>query len=328
MRSNEGLINSYFFDSQRAQPYFLGVFIKGYRPVGDYGVMFESPSSQLIDMVRFHLQIPAAVSAEMILDENIKKPLYRMIIEDDAASQLNSKLGDMDLNVVEKERKFPDIISSREDVRDFSRGFLDASLPYLPKKSGIQYGEHLPVYYASVPFLKQLYAAWVDHGFIRDRKKVIGSPLLLDVEDRISLCIHLYQKNLKYLQQCRLYLPATMRLLRTTSAFSGGELDEKIIRIMEALMEGDQMKDIAVKEGYSNLTALSRYVKNKTDKSMTQLLKDYRLETARILLLQDVPVRLISIELGFRSGGAFSTFFKKETNKTPSQYRQECTSKT
>ncbi|NND62668.1 MAG: helix-turn-helix transcriptional regulator [Flavobacteriaceae bacterium] len=70
--------------------------------------------------------------------------------------------------------------------------------------------------------------------------------------------------------------------------------------------------------------AFSRYFKNKTGKTFTQFVNEYRLVHASKLLSEEhLSITNICYESGFNNFSHFNKQFKKYTGKSPSQYRNE-----
>ncbi|WP_461303674.1 helix-turn-helix domain-containing protein [Aureisphaera sp.] len=70
--------------------------------------------------------------------------------------------------------------------------------------------------------------------------------------------------------------------------------------------------------------AFSRYFKNKTGKTFTQFVNEYRLVHACKLLSEgQLSITLICYECGFNNFSHFNKKFKEYTGKSPSQYRNE-----
>ena len=70
--------------------------------------------------------------------------------------------------------------------------------------------------------------------------------------------------------------------------------------------------------------AFSRYFKNKTGKTFTQFVNEYRLVHACKLLSEgQLSITMICYECGFNNFSHFNKKFKEYTGKSPSQYRNE-----
>ena len=70
--------------------------------------------------------------------------------------------------------------------------------------------------------------------------------------------------------------------------------------------------------------AFSRYFKNKTGKTFTQFVNEYRLVHASKLLAEEhLSITDVCFECGFNNFSHFNKKFKEFTGKSPSQYRNE-----
>lgn len=76
---------------------------------------------------------------------------------------------------------------------------------------------------------------------------------------------------------------------------------------------------------YSNqlsisVNTLNRKIQNKLGVTLNQLIKERIMKEAIRMLHQNTSVRAIAFELGFAEANHFSTFFKNNTGKTPTQF--------
>ncbi|MEZ4794224.1 MAG: AraC family transcriptional regulator [Flavobacteriaceae bacterium] len=72
--------------------------------------------------------------------------------------------------------------------------------------------------------------------------------------------------------------------------------------------------------------AFSRYFKNKTGKTFTQFVNEYRLvHASKLLAEQHLSITDVCFECGFNNFSHFNKKFKEFTGKSPSQYRNELT---
>ena len=69
---------------------------------------------------------------------------------------------------------------------------------------------------------------------------------------------------------------------------------------------------------------MSRVFKQQTGRTPTRFLTDLRIGRARKMLTDhpDAEVKEIAAQLGFTDQGYFSRLFKKETGKSPAEYRE------
>jgi AraC-like DNA-binding protein len=70
-----------------------------------------------------------------------------------------------------------------------------------------------------------------------------------------------------------------------------------------------------------SIKTLSRKVREKLNISIGQLIRLEIINTAKVLLEQDININEIAYQLGFEEANHFSTFFKHHTKLTPSQYK-------
>ena len=69
--------------------------------------------------------------------------------------------------------------------------------------------------------------------------------------------------------------------------------------------------------------ALSQVINENKHKTFFELLGYYRIKEAKELLLKSKSIKVadIAFDVGYNSLSAFNSAFKKETNQTPSQFR-------
>lgn len=130
--------------------------------------------------------------------------------------------------------------------------------------------------------------------------------------------------------QCNIY--RTMLLLtrffrREISLRTGKHFDERITRIMNYMEqkydEPLTLKEVADRE-YLSVSYLSRYFKKITGIGFQQYLNQIRLKhSVEALLYTTEPILQIALNHGFLSTKHFSTVFKMNYGKSPSQYRLE-----
>ncbi|MBE6883323.1 MAG: helix-turn-helix domain-containing protein [Ruminococcaceae bacterium] len=82
------------------------------------------------------------------------------------------------------------------------------------------------------------------------------------------------------------------------------------------------LREISQKLGY-DYNYMSRFFRKTFNMTFTDLVNTYRLETAiQLLEYTDKNITTIAYESGFGSARAFNSFFRKNTNISPSQYRK------
>ena len=86
------------------------------------------------------------------------------------------------------------------------------------------------------------------------------------------------------------------------------------------LSEPLRIEAIADIFGY-NRAYLGKLFRKETGKSFNTYLNDARIEYAKKLLLSDLPTNEIAARCGYSNYNYFSTIFKKQTGKSPSEYK-------
>lgn len=75
-------------------------------------------------------------------------------------------------------------------------------------------------------------------------------------------------------------------------------------------------------EMHLSVKSLSQKVKDKLNITLSQLIRQELIKTAKLLLHTDIPIKEIAFELGFAEANHFSSFFKHYTNITPTAFRE------
>lgn len=101
---------------------------------------------------------------------------------------------------------------------------------------------------------------------------------------------------------------------------------EKLMSEQKVYMDNLLTKDKVAELLGSNRTYLSQIINEQTGKTFTQYINDYRIQDA-IRRLSDpdnqIPLKALSVELGFNSSTTFYKQFQAVTGMTPSQYRNQ-----
>lgn len=316
-------VDESFFDRPIITVYVRGIAYITYNPLGNYGVIFESLSRELLDILAVHLKIDQGIGLEKVLDNNIEEPLYRMMIED--VPNLNSSLGGLGLNVPYEKRRFPKDIP-KEHISHFVRGFLEASFQF-PKNKIIlpedkDKSPQLPIHY-NPPFLRELYTTLVENASIKGGRDINESPLLIDLEDLAKLRRYLYC-NFAYLRENHLYLPSVLRSLTVIHpSLRGEEINPRVYEIENMLSDGHSLKDITEHFGYTNISVLSRFYKQKTGRTIEKFLRECKVNKGIELLLSGVPLNEVSAKVGYKTTNAFSQACVVVIGKTPKQILNE-----
>src|SRR5690606_41896131 len=82
------------------------------------------------------------------------------------------------------------------------------------------------------------------------------------------------------------------------------------------------IEDIA-SELNTSRTSLHLNLKKILNKNATELLNEYRLKKALIMLENDMPIKEIAYYCGYSDPNYFSRIFKKYYNDTPLQYKEK-----
>ncbi len=75
-------------------------------------------------------------------------------------------------------------------------------------------------------------------------------------------------------------------------------------------------------EMHLSVKSLSKKVKDKLNVTLSQLIRQELIKTAKLLLHTDIPIKEIAFQLGFEETNHFSSFFKHYANQTPTEFRQ------
>jgi AraC-like DNA-binding protein len=95
----------------------------------------------------------------------------------------------------------------------------------------------------------------------------------------------------------------------------------------ELFLNSNLTLDEAAKELKLSRHILSQYINETLGKSFSDLIKEYRIEKAKKLLMTEshLTIEGIGYEIGFNSKSGFFTAFKKITGLTPSEYQKTVT---
>ncbi len=93
--------------------------------------------------------------------------------------------------------------------------------------------------------------------------------------------------------------------------------------INDNILNAINISDIANEFDY-NPFYLSRYYKKITGKSLYRHLNEIKLKKCIELITEtDIKIEELAIKIGYSSASSFLAFFKKQTNKTPNQFRKK-----
>lgn len=324
-----------FFDRLESIWYVLGASYISYMPIGNYEIIFQSPSKELVQNIGYHLEIESSLNIDKIISGGAVNAAYQIIIKHgEGGYYLNARLGEIGLNVPEEQRRLLEGLT-KEGAYHLSRGWLEALVPRYYKTSRLKYltqeGPPKLQLHFNVPFLKQIYNVWVKYGFIKGEKEINESPLSLEPNEVYQLINSMYQ-NLEYLKHRRLYVPLIMSWLKSIYMPSGIKAADKIEIVKELLLQSNPppLEEIALQLGYSRGSYLSSVFKDEVGKTIRQFLMEHKVNNAKELLLQeqDLLVEDVASLVGYIRLNSFEKAFKKVTSKTPSQFRKEHSSLT
>lgn len=99
--------------------------------------------------------------------------------------------------------------------------------------------------------------------------------------------------------------------------------DTFITELLQLIRENYQQKHSAAfyaDRTHMSIKTLSRKVKNRLNLTVGDLIRSQIMDSAR-RLLEDLPVREVAFELGFKEASHFSAFFKKYGGMSPSEFQ-------
>ena len=108
--------------------------------------------------------------------------------------------------------------------------------------------------------------------------------------------------------------------------FKNRAVDAERLSRLQDFIESDYAGPASVDSAAETLaltrTSFCRYVKRMTGRTFTELVNDYRLTMAAMMLRDSAPaVSVVSMEAGFGSLSHFNSRFKARFGKTPTEYR-------
>jgi AraC-like DNA-binding protein len=119
-----------------------------------------------------------------------------------------------------------------------------------------------------------------------------------------------YQKSTLTDEQSEAHLARLLNLMKTEKLYLEGEL---------------KLSEVAEKLGIST-NNLSQIINEKSGKNFYDFVNEYRVETAKSLLLnpkkQHLTLLAIAFESGFNSKSSFNNVFKKQCSLTPSEFKK------
>ncbi|WP_353778672.1 helix-turn-helix domain-containing protein [Winogradskyella sp. 3972H.M.0a.05] len=107
------------------------------------------------------------------------------------------------------------------------------------------------------------------------------------------------------------------------------EFDERetfvqdILELLKTYHTSEHQLGFYADKMHLSVKALSKKVKTKLNTSLGQLIRAELIHTAKQKLLEGAQVNDIAFQLGFEESNHFTTFFKKHTTFSPTQFREE-----
>lgn len=99
---------------------------------------------------------------------------------------------------------------------------------------------------------------------------------------------------------------------------------ERLINLEKVYQEPAYSRSDLARECGASEAVVSRVINDYFKKSFPQLMNEYRIEDAKILLQQtDAPIHVIALEVGFNSLPSFNRVFKKIAGAPPSHFRNQ-----
>lgn len=159
-----------------------------------------------------------------------------------------------------------------------------------------------------------------------------SDPVLLTGGTIISLInISMFLSNMRYPNFYRL-IEREFKKNRYERSLLKGLDTEVVFERLNYLMSGEHIyKDFDLSlEGLATMLSitphqLSQFMNERLGTNFRNYVNSYRIEEAKKILVHDSDMNILSIcfDVGFNSKSTFNHCFKKYTDKTPSEYRQE-----
>lgn len=152
---------------------------------------------------------------------------------------------------------------------------------------------------------------------------VIDCPeALTDIQELIDKC---YLGNRISVARVVSLLDAVIiKALEAHTRVGAMRFDHKLSQYLNAhIAQKLTLRDVA-KEFHMSVPHLERLARKHFNNSVIELRNQRRLTLAKMLLVSTaMPIGEIAEHIGYQDPAHFSTFFKKRTNKSPSEYREE-----
>jgi len=160
------------------------------------------------------------------------------------------------------------------------------------------------------------------------------------VQGRISIDSYIYSKTFIKIAFIYMVVSSVFRVFSDTFYLQSGKtsahktpLDENDIDIIDKLEQLLSDKKVYRESGFNRASLaemlgikehqLSRIINLKFNKSFSEVANDYRIEEAKMLILQsDQPITAISFDVGFSSIATFNRVFKEVVGMSPTDFRE------
>lgn len=96
----------------------------------------------------------------------------------------------------------------------------------------------------------------------------------------------------------------------------------ELYQMLESHHKEQRALDFYANKMNLSIKTLSKKVKDKLNVTLGQLIRQELINTAKVLLQADIPIKEIAYELGFEEANHFSSFFKHHTSFSPLEYKR------
>lgn len=155
----------------------------------------------------------------------------------------------------------------------------------------------------------------------------------VSAEQIVALSSHLLGKYREYSLQCSsqpnfctwIYneiLTKYCLLIAQKKSNQSNKIIEKSIKFIRSNLDKDCTLEIVSSYVYISTFHLSHLFSKIEKKTFIEFVKEERIKSAKSLLLdQNIPIKQVASQVGFKSVSYFTKIFKETVNMTPKQYR-------